>query len=119
MLAAVAAIAEVIERERVVARATPPFIVLGAVGACFLAAHGDLGRPANVLAGLVGIGLAVLATRHPVPAACCALAAIAFAPTYWAQPLPAVPLAGTAAALTGLVLLPAALATARIRLTLL
>lgn len=53
----------------------------------FVGARGEIGRPAHLLA-------LVLAVVVPV---------------YWAQPLPIVPVVGTAAALTGALLLPAAI----------
>lgn len=101
-------------------RATVPVVVVAAAGVAFLAGRGDLGRPAEILAALLAVFVAVAATRAPLPAACIGLGLVVAVPIYWAQPLPVLPLASTAGAVTGVLLFPAATtAWARLHLTLL
>jgi hypothetical protein len=115
-MAALVSVDTTLLRRRVIELAV---VVFGAVLA-FAASRGDLGRPVVWLAALVAVALAALAVRYPVPAACTALAAVLVVPIYWAQPLPMLPLAATPAALTGVLLLPAAIAARdRLRFTLL
>jgi hypothetical protein len=115
-----AALVQAIDRDQLRARAVPPIAAALVALGCFLGARGELGRPVAILGLVLGVLAAVVAARFPGPAACTALALVVVVPVYWAMPLPGVALAGTAAAITSVLLLPAAVAAAdRIQLTLL
>ena len=115
-----AALIQALDRDELRARAVTPLVVFAGMAICFLAAHGDLGRPAVILAAVVGSFTAAAAVRYPDAAACVAFALVIVVPTYWAQPLPSVQVASTAATVTGALLLPAAMASRdRVRLSLL
>jgi hypothetical protein len=115
-----AALVTAISGEELRARVVAPAVVVVAGAATFLIASGRLAGPSTVLAALAGLFAAAAAARRPAAATCAALALVIVVPTYWAQPLPYVSLAGTAAALTGAVLVPAAFARrAQLHLTVL
>ena len=98
--------------------ATTGLVVGAGVLLAFVGAKGELGRPADLVLAVVAVFAAAAAVRWPDTAAWAALALVVVVPTYWAQPLPVLPLAATPAAVTGVLLLPAAIgARDRVRVT--